>query len=247
MENKSKILMIFLVFLLGCASENSRMDIKGDSINTIPDSLRDGSAQNQESEKDNLEETAISNIIDDYGSYIHKYSKRYGFDWRLILAVIKQESNFSMHAESHKGAFGLMQIMPQTGKSLADELDLEEVVSPRNNIAAGIYYLWKLSESFNYADETNKLKLALASYNCGISRVQDAQDIVRFYKGNPYDWTSVSEALKKLSKEFSDLHLQVWDIPRPPGGYFSNYSQPVGYVENVMKYYKRFQVKLAYN
>ncbi len=239
-------MLLFLVFLLGCASENPRIDIKGDSINTAPDSISDRSGT-KDTEKDFVEEAALNNVIDDYGSYIHKYSKRYGFDWRLIIAIIKQESNFSMHAESHKGALGLMQIMPQTGKSLADELDLEEVISPRNNIAAGIYYLWKLSESFDYADETNKLKLTLAAYNCGLSRVQDAQDIVRFYKGNPYDWDSVAEALKKLSKSFSDLHLQVWDIARPPAGYFDNSSQPIGYVENVMKYYKRYQVKLAYN
>jgi len=236
-----------LLLLLGCASENSRVDIKGDSINMIPDSLRDKSGSSADADKDALDENTIRNIMDDYGVYIHKYSKRYGFDWRLILSVIKQESNFSMYAESHKGALGLMQIMPQTGKSLADELDLEEVISPRNNIAAGVYYLWKLTESFTYADDNNKLKLALAAYNCGIGRILDAQDIVRYGKGNPYDWENVSEALKKLSKENSELHLKVWDIPRPPGGFFDNPSQPITYVDNVMKYYKRFQMKLAYN
>jgi membrane-bound lytic murein transglycosylase F len=222
------------------------MDVKGDSLNTIPDSLRDKSNLSSESDKDALEEITIRNILEDYGLYIHKYSKRYGFDWRLVLSIIKQESNFSTYAESHKGALGLMQIMPQTGKSLADELDLEEVISPRNNIAAGIYYLWKLSESFHYAEGNNKLKLTLAAYNCGISRVQDAQDIVRYYKGNPYDWNSVAEALKKLSKDNSNLHLKVWDIDRPPAGYFDNSNQPIAYVESVLKYYNTFQIKLAY-
>ncbi len=235
-----------MVFLLGCASENNRIDVKGDSLNTIPDSSRNEGAGTGDSEKDALEEATIYKIMNDYGTYIHKYSKRYGFDWRLILAIIKQESNFSTYAESHKGALGLMQIMPQTGRTLADELDLEEVISPRNNIAAGIYYLWKLSESFHYADEGNRIKLALAAYNCGLSRIQDAQDIVRYYNGNPYDWPSVAAALKKLSKENSQLHFEVWDISRPPAGYFDNYSQPIGYVDNVIRFYNKFQIKLAY-
>jgi len=243
---KTKILFFLLLFFVGCATENNNIDIKGDTINTVPGVSNNSKDQHSSSDLDEAESITISNIMDDYGSYIHKYSKRYGFDWRLILAIIKQESNFTNYAESHKGALGLMQIMPQTGKSLADELDLEEVISPRNNIAAGIYYLWKLSESFKYADENNKLKLALAAYNCGLSRIQDAQDIVRYNKGNPYNWDEVSEALKKLSKEYSELHQKVWDIPKPPGGYFDNYAQPINYVDNVIKYYNRYQVTIAY-
>lgn len=246
MFEKKNILFFFLLFFIGCASENNNLDIKGDTINTIPNTVKNPDTSKLIPDIDETEASTIYNIMDDYGSYIHKYSKRYGFDWRLILAVIKQESNFANYAQSHKGALGLMQIMPQTGKHLADELDLEEVISPRNNIAAGVYYLWKLTESFKYADENNKLKLALAAYNCGISRIQDAQDIVRYQKGNPYNWAEVSEALKKLSKSYSDLHQKVWDLPRPPAGYFDDYSQPINYVENVIKYYERYQIKIAY-
>ena len=52
--------------------------------------------------------------LQEYGPAIKECAARYGFDWRLILAVIKQESRFEPEAESQKGASGLMQVMPVT-------------------------------------------------------------------------------------------------------------------------------------
>ena len=239
-----KILIYCLVLILGCAVESNHVDIKGDSVNMADKSIADLSPEKTVPKIAEEEYLLIKNILNDYGSYIQKYSKRYGFDWKLILSIIKQESNFAMGAESHKGALGLMQIMPNTGRALASELNLEEVISPRNNISAGIYYLWKLSESFENADDNNKLKLTLASYNCGLLRVQSAQDIVRYHEGDPNDWALVSDALTKLSKENSNLHVQVWNKIAPPSGYFDNASQPIGYVNNITRFYNTYKNKL---
>ena len=245
MRLKPKILTFLLLLIIGCAVEDNQVDIKSDSINM---SANDNTILVEEA-KPNIEEDEyllIKNILDDYGNYIHKYSKRYGFDWKLILSIIKQESNFAMTAESHRGAYGLMQIMPNTGKALANELNLEEVISPRNNISAGTYYLWKLSEYFETADENNKIKLTLAAYNCGLLRVQSAQDIVRYHNGDPNNWGSVSEALRKLSREHSSLHRQVWSTASPPSGYFDNASQPIGYVHNIIRFYNNYKNTLSY-
>jgi membrane-bound lytic murein transglycosylase F len=233
---------------MGCASEPNRIDVKGDSMSALRDTSGLGKLKNLiQDEVDYLDESEIMNTINDYGTFIRKYSKRYGFDWRLILAIIKKESGFQMQAESHKGAFGLMQIMPTTGKSLANELDLEEVISPRNNIAAGVYLLWKLTEIYDQADEDNRLKLALAAYNCGTGRIQDAQDIIRARGGNPYKWDDVSDALRLLSRDSSNVHKNIWDSGKPSNGYFENSDQPIGYVSTVLKYYNRFKTKLDYN
>jgi soluble lytic murein transglycosylase-like protein len=62
------------------------------------------------------------NIVRTYGPTIKRYAELYGFDWRLILATMKQESRFSPTAESHRGAYGLMQLMPGTGEEIAREL-----------------------------------------------------------------------------------------------------------------------------
>jgi len=237
-----------LLLAIGCAVENNQVDIKGDSINMIANNNKPPLiTEKAYSDEEEQEYFLIKSILDDYGVYIHKYSKRYGFDWKLILSIIKQESNFARGAESHKGALGLMQIMPNTGRALASELNLEEVISPRNNISAGVYYLWKLSEAFEQADEDNKIKLTLAAYNCGLVRVQAAQDIVRHQRGNPYDWQLVSDALKKLSRANSNLHMQVWNRTSPPSGYFDNASQPIGYVNNIIRFYNNYKTNLARN
>lgn len=242
------IFPLILLFLFGCASETNKIDVKGDSISTLKDTTSQRNKEIQfQDETEIAEENDMLTILEDYGTYIRKYSKRYGFDWRLILAVIKKESRFSLQAESHRGAFGLMQIMPETAKALADELELEEAISPRNNIAAGVYYLWKLYDNFDSADDENKIRLALGAYNCGLSRILDAQEIVRFKGGNANDWNSVSEALKLLSKSDSELHKSVFGIGKPTSGYFNDWEQPITYVNSVLKYYNRFKMKLAYN
>jgi len=72
-----------------------------------------------------------------YGATIKRYAGRYGLDWRLVLAIMKQESGFSRSAESHKGAGGLMQLMPVTGEELARNLELEDISHPDRTYRPG--------------------------------------------------------------------------------------------------------------
>jgi hypothetical protein len=119
------ILSIAASILLGCASENNEIDIKGDSISTLKDTSITKIIVPILSVENDSQEDDMSQIIDDFGPTIRKYSKRYGFDWRLILAVIRKESGFVLRAESHRGAFGLMQIMPSTGAWIAPQIGLD--------------------------------------------------------------------------------------------------------------------------
>jgi membrane-bound lytic murein transglycosylase F len=183
-------------------------------------------------------------LIDSYGSVIKKYSKQYGLDWRLIFALMKQESMFGEGVESERGAFGLMQLMPRTGEALASRLGLEEVFSPRNNIAAGIYYLWEQYDVFGGAEEDDRIRLTLASYNCGLGHILDAQEIVKYLKENPNSWQSVSMALPLLSKQFYTLHRLVWGMDKPGNGYFEGSKQTTNYVKSVIEYYEQFKVLL---
>jgi membrane-bound lytic murein transglycosylase F len=182
--------------------------------------------------------------IRDYGPMIKTYSRRYGFDWRLILALIRQESRFSPEAVSHKGAFGLMQIMPVTGREVSLVLGIENMALPKNNIRGGIFYLRTMYNRFEAADEAERLKLSLAAYNAGPGRVYDAQGIASYFNESPNEWQSVRDALPLLSKQYYTLHESVWDRGKPRFGWFGDSGETIAYVENIMEYYDEYRLLL---
>lgn len=102
-----------------------------------------------------------------YKEIVDKYSKIYEVDPLFILAVMRQESNFKPDAGSYAGARGLMQIMPATGKGIADQISMsgyedEMLFDPETNINMGAYYLGQQLDSF----EQNMI-YCLGAYNGG--------------------------------------------------------------------------------
>jgi len=189
-----------------------------------------------------LIESRMGREILRYKPIIKKYSKRYGFDWRLVAAQIVQESGFRSKARSRKGASGLMQLMPQTAREISRELDIQYIMrNPRENITAGIYHLHKQYRLFPNADYDNRVKLALASYNAGAGRVFDAQDIARYYKQPPNVWENVRPYLALLKKSDWQLHLQVWPAGKPRFGYFYGYNETINYVESIWSMYQAYR------
>ncbi len=107
-----------------------------------------------------------------YSEYIKMYSVKYGVDPLLIAAMIKVESRYYKDAESHKGARGLMQITPNTGKWISEQIVIEDYHSdllyePEVNIMMGCWYVSNLKKQFN-----NNIKLVLAAYNGGSGNVE---------------------------------------------------------------------------
>jgi membrane-bound lytic murein transglycosylase F len=192
-----------------------------------------------------FESSRMGDAIERYKPIIKKYAKRYGFDWRLIVAQIIQESGFKDQARSRVGASGLMQLMPQTAKELSRELDIEYIMkNPRENITAGIYHFQKQYRLYPDAVNNERLKLALASYNCGAGRIFDSQDICRFYKKPTNIWNQVKPNLALLKKSDWQLHLQVWPAGKPNHGYFYGYNETINYVENIWTSYEIYQIIL---
>lgn len=104
---------------------------------------------------------AKSNSV--YDSYIRIASAKHQMDPELVRAVIRQESNFNYRDISHKGAQGLMQLMPDTAKKLG----VQDAFDPWENIHGGTRYLRMMIENFN-----GDLPKALAAYNAGPSVVK---------------------------------------------------------------------------
>jgi soluble lytic murein transglycosylase-like protein len=89
-------------------------------------------------------------------------SLRFRVDPALVRAVIREESNYDVHAVSHKGAMGLMQLMPET----AAELGVVCAFDPRENVLAGTRYLRRLR------DRLGSWPRAVAAYHAGPARVE---------------------------------------------------------------------------
>jgi hypothetical protein len=102
---------------------------------------------------------------------VHAASDRNKLDRDLVLSVIRVESGFNPRAISHKGAQGLMQLMPQTAAHLgvADPLD------PSANVEGGTRYLRELLARYN-----NNLVIALAAYNAGPESVDQYHGVPPF-------------------------------------------------------------------
>ncbi|HES59030.1 MAG TPA: hypothetical protein ENO18_01245 [Caldithrix sp.] len=231
------------LFLLACQSSNGGA-VKGTDPSELRETIKDQIAEKKQLEliKAQLSRRHLSESIEKYKPIIKKYSKRYGFDWRLIAAQIVQESGFKTKAQSRVGAHGLMQIMPGTAQEISRELDIEYIMkNPRENITAGIYHLKKQLRYFPEADANERTKLALASYNCGVGRVFDAQDIARYYRKSPHQWRIVSPYLSTLKQSDWELHLQVWPQGKPTHGYFYGSDETISYVNNIWVLYKAYQ------
>ncbi|MDP4126525.1 MAG: lytic transglycosylase domain-containing protein [Bacillota bacterium] len=104
---------------------------------------------------------------------IEKYAVRYGVDPLLVVAVIREESKFLPQSESHKGARGLMQLMPSTAESIAQSIrdtayTEGDLLNPEKNIQYGTWYLASLQKAFS-----NNMTLVIAAYNGGRGHVQE--------------------------------------------------------------------------
>ncbi|MDI6767150.1 MAG: transglycosylase SLT domain-containing protein [Bacteroidota bacterium] len=176
---------------------------------------------------------------------IKKYSDGFGVDFKLIMAIIKHESQFDQNAISARGAIGLMQLMPLTSNEISILLNNHSTDSLEENIRNGVYYFSKLLDLFSDLDTHNRICLALAAYNAGPSRIYDAQDLAAYMGENPADWSVIQRALPLLSKRFYSLHRSVWSDGRPPNGYFGSWRQTIFYIEKVIKSYQEYQIEIG--
>ena len=112
--------------------------------------------------------TASARTPAHYDELIHSTASRYGVEPELVKAVVRAESNFNRNAVSHRGARGLMQLMPRTARSYG----VRNLHDPKENIQGGVRHLRRLLDHFK------NVRLAVAAYNAGAGAV-------RRYRGVP--------------------------------------------------------------
>ena len=132
-----------------------------------------------------------------YKSYIKEYSKAENLNATLLASLIKTESNFNKNAVSKKGAIGLMQILPATGKWICEtyfdfEFDESMLYEPETNIKIGAKYLSYLFTKFD--DEV----AVLACYNAG--------------EGVVKNWIGENKMLKKTQIQFEETQKYVQKV-----------------------------------
>ena len=130
--------------------------------------------------------TTGDSVVD---SYIVNSSMRYGIDPLLIYSQMHQESAFKKRARSHKGASGLMQLMPATARRFG----VTKIYDPAQNIDAGVKYMRWLLDKFN-----GDLVLALAGYNAG-------EGAVMKYGGNVPPYRETREYVRRITGRYKQI------------------------------------------
>ncbi len=166
-----------------------------------------------------------------YDDLIKKYSEPLGWDWRLLSSLVYQESQFDLEAKSWAEAQGLMQLMPATAK----ELGVKNISDPEDNIRGGTKYLRQLWERWDgIPDSIQRIKFAMASYNCGYYHVVDARNLCKRDQLNENLWDkNVELSILKLSK--AEYH----NDPLVKYGYVRG-TEPYTYVKEIFKRFDHY-------
>lgn len=160
-----------------------------------------------------------------YRQTIVDESTKYGFDWKLVAAVVYQESHFDPNAKSFTNVRGLMQVTTATAR----EMGITDRLDPTQSIRAGIKYLDKMVRKFDYIeDEYEQLLFGLASYNVGYGHVLDAIALAESKALDGTKWQNLKTTLPLLSK--SKYHKAT------KYGYARGW-EPVQYVKRILTYY----------
>jgi soluble lytic murein transglycosylase-like protein len=123
----------------------------------------------QEPEKEAVAPQPWTRVAGEYAELIRTVAAEHDLDPAVITAMIQVESNFDPFAVSHKGACGLLQLIPAT----AERFGVKDVFDPSDNVTGGAKYFRWLLDRFE-----NRMEFALAAYNAG-------ENVVLRYDGIP--------------------------------------------------------------
>jgi len=151
-----------------------------------------------------------------YWEALRRNSEANGLDPYLVASLIRQESEFNPGVVSHANAYGLMQLLPTTGKGTAKQVGLhnyktDSLLDPSINIELGTKYFREMVDHFG-----GQVEYALAAYNAGSSRVEEWRssgnyhDIEEFVESIPF--TETREYVQAIVRN-AEVYKQVYKTP----------------------------------
>lgn len=171
--------------------------------------------------------------ISPFDSLFKMYAPELGWDWRMLAAVAYQESRFNPQAQSWSGAYGLMQLMPETAVRFGCDTAPDAACSVR----AGVKYLKYLQGLWRkrVPNPTERDKFVLASYNIGQGHVIDAQNLAKELGMADTVWDGhVAEALLLKQQE------KYYSIACVKHGY-CHAREPYHFVGKILALYSHFK------
>lgn len=161
----------------------------------LDNAIWDGSPAGGATGSDQLQAGTDASDEPPFDLYIMEAAEAYQIEAALIKAIIMAESSYNPRAVSHRGAQGLMQLMPNTARWLG----VDDAFDPRLNIDAGVRYLRRLLDRFK-----GDVELALAAYNAGSRYVRKYGGIPPFRATRNYV-RKVLQLRDGYLKEMADL------------------------------------------
>lgn len=169
-----------------------------------------------------------TNTVSPYDDLFRKYAKELRWDWRMVAAVVYQESKFAISSRSSRGAQGLMQVMPQTGRYY----NIDNLLDPEQNIIAGTSHLKRLQNMFRkYGIEQNELiKFTLAAYNAGEGRIMDCRNLAAAKGLDNKSWDDITKVIPMMREE-SILEEESVKLGKFQG------HETIAYIDSVLSHY----------
>lgn len=167
----------------------------------------------------------VRNRLSQYQLQFEKAGKDYSVDWRLLAAIGYQESYWDPLATSPTGVRGLMMLTEET----AEQLGIADRLDPAQSIDGGARYFSGLLERMPVGiSGLDRIWMALAAYNIGLSHLEDARILAQKKGRDPNKWSDVKDSLPLLADE-------KW-YSKTKYGYARGY-EAVVFVNGVRTYY----------
>ena len=170
-----------------------------------------------------------------YDDIVQRAADTHGFDWRLLVSQMYQESGFDPSAVSFADARGLMQVLPRTAREVG--VAPEQLAQPEQGIVAGARYLAWTRDRFPALPLGERHWFALAAYNAGVGHVRDARRLAAAQGWDPARWFDNVEKAMLLLSERRYARQAVHGYVRG--------SEPVRYVSEIRHRYRAYVDHLA--